>query len=56
MTSADARLLLGAGVILLTVSLVNGFLIESMPLVRLALSAHLVGLMASAFLIGLGAS
>jgi hypothetical protein len=56
MTSADARLLLGAGVILLAVSLVNGFLIESMPLVRLALSAHLVGLMGSAFLIGLSAS
>lgn len=56
MTMGDARLLLGAGVILLAVSLVNGFLIETLPLVRLALSAHLVGLMGSAFLIGLGAS
>ncbi len=56
MTNADERLLLGAGVILLAISLVSGFLIEMMPLVRLALSAHLVGLMGSAFLIGLGAS
>jgi hypothetical protein len=56
MTSADARLLLGAGVILLAISQVNGFLIETLPLVRLALSAHLVGLMGSGFLIGLGAS
>lgn len=56
MTSADARLLVGAGVILLAISGVNGFLIETLPLVRLARSAHLVGLMGSGFLIGLGAS
>lgn len=51
----DARLLLRAGIILLAVSLINGFLIASMPLRRLALSAHLVGLMGSMFLIALSA-
>lgn len=56
MMNRDVRLLLAAGVMLLAVSLVNGLLIEMMPLVRLALSAHLVGLMGSAFLIGLGAA
>ena len=56
MTNAETRLLVGSGMILLAISLVNGFLIEMMPLVRLALSAHLVGLMGSAFLIGLGAT
>jgi hypothetical protein len=55
MTNAEMRLLVGSGMILLAISLVNGFLIGVMPLVRLALSAHLVGLMGSAFLIGLGA-
>lgn len=51
----EARLLMRAGIILLAMSLLNGFLIGVMPLVALALSAHLVGLMGSAFLIGLGA-
>lgn len=55
MGNADARLLMTAGVILLAISLVNGFLIVAMPLPRLALSAHLVGLLGSTFLIGLGA-
>ena len=41
---------------LLAIGLINGFLIEVMPLARLALSAHLVGLMGSAFLIALGAA
>lgn len=56
MRANDARLLFGAGVVLLAISLINGFLIGSLPLVRLALSAHLVGLIGSAFLIGLSAS
>jgi hypothetical protein len=44
-----------AGVLLFAISLVNGFLIHSLPLTRLALSAHLVGLIGSTFLIGLSA-
>jgi hypothetical protein len=52
---ADARLLAGAGVILLAASLINGFLIAAMPLQRLGLSAHLMGLMGSIALIGLSA-
>jgi hypothetical protein len=44
-----------AGIALLAVSLANGFLIHTLPLARLALSAHLVGLIGSTFLLALGA-
>jgi multisubunit Na+/H+ antiporter MnhC subunit len=51
----EGQLLVNTGVILLAISLVNGFFVHALPLVRLALSAHLVGLLGSTFLIGLGA-
>jgi len=41
---------------LLVIALINGFLIDSLALPRLALSAHLVGLVGASFLIGLSAS
>lgn len=50
-----ARILVGAGILLFAVSLINGFLIHGMAIPRLALSAHLVGLIGSSFLLGLGA-
>jgi hypothetical protein len=48
-----SRALATAGALLFVASLVNGFVIHIMPLRRLALSAHLVGLIASTFLVGL---
>jgi hydroxylaminobenzene mutase len=45
----------GAGILLFAVSLINGFLIHGMAIPRLALSAHLVGLIGSSLLIGLSA-
>jgi hypothetical protein len=48
------RFVVRAGVILLLISLVNGFLVQALPLERLALSAHLLGLIGSSLLIGLG--
>lgn len=47
--------MVGAGMLLFSVSLVNGFLIESLPIPRLGLSAHLVALIGSSFLVALGA-
>jgi hypothetical protein len=52
----DGDDLLGTGALLFVGSLVNGFLISSFPLHRLALSAHLVGLLGAAFLFALGAA
>jgi hypothetical protein len=52
----DGDDLLGAGALLFVTSLVNGFAISSFPLRRLALSAHLVGLLGAAFLFALGAA
>src|SRR5215216_2780167 len=49
-----SRVIVVAGVLLFLASLVNGFLIHLLPLQRLALSAHLLGLIASSLLIGLG--
>jgi (hydroxyamino)benzene mutase len=54
-SAADATLLIRTGACLFGVSLLNGFVIEATPLPRLALSAHLVGLMGAAFLFGFGA-
>lgn len=48
-----SRALATAGALLFLASLVNGFVIHIMPLQQLALSAHLVGLIASTFLVGL---
>jgi len=53
--SPDSRLLARVGVSLLLVSFVNGFLIHALALPRLALSAHLVGLLGAVFLIALAA-
>jgi hypothetical protein len=50
-----ARWILRGGLALFVISLANGLLIEALPLVRLALSAHLVGLLGAAFLVGIGA-
>jgi (hydroxyamino)benzene mutase len=50
-----SRILVGAGILLFAVSLINGFLIHGMAIPRLALSAHLVGLIGSSLLLGLGA-
>jgi hypothetical protein len=47
--------MVGAGMLLFSVSLVNGFLIESLLIPRLGLSAHLVALIGSSFLVALGA-
>lgn len=55
-TKADGALLIRAGACLLGFSLLNGFAIEAIHLPRLALSAHLVGLMGAVFLVGLGAA
>lgn len=52
----DGDDLLGVGALLFVMSLVNGFAISSFPLRRLALSAHLVGLLGAAFLFALGAA
>jgi len=52
----DGDDLLSAGALLFILSLVNGFAISSFPLRRLALSAHLVGLLGAAFLFALGAA
>lgn len=52
---AEPRVLAGAGVGLLIISLGNGFVIKALPLPRLAQSAHLVGLIGAVFLIALGA-
>lgn len=49
-----SRVIVIAGVLLFLVSLINGFLIHLLPLQRLALSAHFLGLIASSLLIGLG--
>jgi hypothetical protein len=50
-----SRTLARAGVMLFAASLMNGFLIHIMALQRVALSAHLVGLIGAAYLIGLSA-
>lgn len=52
----DGDDLLRAAALLFMASLVNGFAISSFPLRRLALSAHLVGLLGAAFLFALGAA
>lgn len=49
----DARLLAISGVILLALSLLNGFLVHFLAHPRQLLSAHLVGLIASGLLIAL---
>lgn len=49
------RALISSGVVLLTVSLLNGFVIGIVPLQRVAVSAHVSGLIGSSFLIALGA-
>jgi hypothetical protein len=51
----ESRLLARSGVLLLVVSLLNGFLVHASPLPRLSLSAHLVGLMGALFLLALAA-
>jgi hypothetical protein len=51
----DTRLLLTAGMVLLAVSLASGFVIHLLVLERLAMSAHLVGLVGSVFLVAVGA-
>lgn len=51
-----ARLLGLSGVVLFVISLLNGFMIHSLTLPRLALSAHLVGLMGSLFLMVLAST
>jgi hydroxylaminobenzene mutase len=51
----DARHLARAGAFLLGVSLLNGFLIHATRLPRLALSAHLVGLLGAALLFAFAA-
>lgn len=51
----QSRRLAGAGITLLAIALVNGFLIDALPLSRLALSAHLVGLLGACFLLALSA-
>jgi hydroxylaminobenzene mutase len=48
-----ARHLARAGALLFVASLLNGFVIQSIQLPRLALSAHLVGLFGAAFLFAL---
>jgi len=48
------RSMLLAGAALLAAALVNGALIHVLPLQRLAMAAHLLGLLASAILFGLG--
>src|SRR5215469_4759613 len=53
MMDRNARLLASAGVVLLTLSLLNGFLVHVLPHARQALSAHLIGLIGSAFLMAL---
>jgi hydroxylaminobenzene mutase len=50
----DASRLVTAAACLFGASLLNGFAIEATRLPRLALSAHLVGLIGSALLVGLG--
>jgi len=50
-----SRVIVGSGVLLFFVSLLNGFLMQVLTIPRLALSAHLVGLIGSGLLIGLGA-
>lgn len=47
-------LLFKSGIVLFLASLINGFLIHLLPLERLAISSHLLGLIGSAFLITLG--
>ena len=49
----DSRLMAIAGVILLTLSLANGFLVHALAQSQQALSAHLVGLIGSGLLIAL---
>jgi hypothetical protein len=56
MERSDGQLVLVGGVVLLTLSLLGGFLIAVLPLPGLALSAHLVGLMGATLLIALGAA
>jgi hydroxylaminobenzene mutase len=48
-----ARHLARAGALLFVTSLLNGFVIQAIRLPRLALSAHLVGLLGAAFLFAL---
>jgi len=43
-----------SGIILFLISLINGFLIQSLSLPRLGLSAHLIGLFGAGFLFGIG--
>jgi hypothetical protein len=49
------RALIGSGIVLLTASLLNGFVIGIVPVQRVAVSAHVSGLIGSSFLIALGA-
>jgi hydroxylaminobenzene mutase len=53
-TEQHSRVLVGSGILLFLASLINGFFIHGAALPRLALSAHLLGLIGSAMLLGLG--
>jgi (hydroxyamino)benzene mutase len=53
-TEQHSRVLLVSGILLFLASLMNGFFIHGAALPRLALSAHLLGLIGSAMLLGLG--
>ncbi|HEX6757032.1 MAG TPA: hypothetical protein VF086_01260 [Propionibacteriaceae bacterium] len=53
-TEGHSRVLVGSGILLFLASLINGFFIHGAALPRLALSAHVLGLISSAMLLGLG--
>lgn len=55
MHNEHGRLIARAGIILLAVGLINGFLVHALSLQRQALAAHLIALIGSSLLFGLGA-